>query len=293
MKVTKIANLKEFTEISEQSDVTIGFFDGVHRGHQKLISELERSKEKRIIITFDSHPNKAEIMGINHKISLLQQFQVEEIIVITMNDVNKRATAQEFITFLKKLNINKIIVGADFHFGTKASGNVLMLKDNFEVEVVDFIEEDNQKISSTNLREALKQRDLKYYYRLTGRNYSVIGRVEYGNQIGRTINFPTANIETEDQIIGNGVYLTKVKFNNKSYNSITNVGTRPTVNGKKIKIESHIIDFNDIIYNINIEVEFIKLIRDEMKFSSLEDLKMQIYQDKKVAKEYYGNKTIN
>ncbi len=177
MIITQVTNLIEFNENAQRCDVTIGFFDGVHKGHQKLISELEASSEKRVIITFDSHPNKDEIMGINHKLLLLEQFNVEQIIVIAMNDINKSATAQQFIDFLKQLNINKIIVGADFHFGTKATGNVEMLKDNFQVDIIDFIKEDNQKIASTNLRQALKNRDLKYYQRLTGRNYSVMGRV--------------------------------------------------------------------------------------------------------------------
>ncbi len=293
MKITKINDISTAVMGNSVTDLTIGYFDGIHLGHQKIINLVSRSENYKVLITFDQHPNKQEIMQIEQKLNILEQYQFDEVIIIAMNEVNRQKSPEQFINFIAKFNLNKLFLGSDFRFGKNAMGSIEQLQKEFNVEVVDFVENTQGKISSTELRSALNNRDLKTYKILTGRNYIVQGTVVYGDQIGRTINFPTANLDIEDVLLGNGVYLTKVKINNRIYNAITNVGNRPTVNGKKYKIESHIIDFNDIIYNMNIEVEFIKFIRNELKFNSLEELKLQIEKDKKTAKEYYGNKTIN
>ncbi len=293
MKITTIDDINTAFITNKLTDLTIGYFDGIHLGHQKIISLVSSSENYKVLITFDHHPNKQEIMQIEQKLNVLEQYQFDEVIIINMNDVNRQKTPEQFINFIAKFNLNKLFLGSDFRFGKNAAGTIDQLKEQFNVEVVDFVENSKGKISSTELRNALINRELETYKLLTGRNFIVQGMVVYGDQIGRTINFPTANLDIEDVLLGNGVYLTKVKIKNKIYNAITNVGNRPTVNGKKNKIESHIIDFNDIIYNMNIEVEFIKFIRNELKFNSLEELKLQIEKDKITAKEYYGNKTIN
>ncbi len=293
MKITKINDISTAAIVKPVTDLTIGYFDGLHLGHQKIINLVSQSENYKVLITFDHHPNKQEIMQIEQKLNILEQYQFDEVIIIGMNEVNRQKTPEQFINFIAKFNLHKLFLGRDFRFGKNAMGSIEQLQKEFDVEVVDFVENNQGKISSTELRNALNNRDLKTYKILTGRNYIVQGKVVYGDQIGRTINFPTANLDIEDVLLGNGVYLTKVKINNQIYNAITNVGNRPTVNGKKNKIESHIIDFNDIIYNMNIEVEFIKFIRNELKFNSLDELKLQIEKDKKTAKEYYGNKTIN
>ncbi len=293
MKITRINDINTINLNSKRTDLTIGYFDGIHLGHQKIMNLVSGSENYKVLITFDHHPKKQEIMQIEQKLSVLKQYQFDEIIIIAMNEVNRVKSPEQFIDFIAKFNLNKIFLGSDFRFGKNASGTLEQLQEQFDVVVVDFVENAQGKISSTALRNALINHDLDTYNRLTGRNYIVQGTVGYGDQIGRTINFPTANLDIEDVLLANGVYLTKVKINNQKYNAITNVGNRPTVNGKKNKIESHIIDFNDIIYNMNIEVEFIKFIRNELKFNSLEELKLQIEKDKRTAKEYYGNKTIN
>ncbi len=293
MKITTIDDINTAFITNKLTDLTIGYFDGIHLGHQKIISLVSSSENYKVLITFNHHPNKQEIMQIEQKLNVLEQYQFDEVIIINMNDVNRQKTPEQFINFIAKFNLNKLFLGSDFRFGKNAAGTIDQLKEQFNVEVVDFVENSKGKISSTELRNALINRELETYKLLTGRNFIVQGMVVYGDQIGRTINFPTANLDIEDVLLGNGVYLTKVKIKNKIYNAITNVGNRPTVNGKKNKIESHIIDFNDIIYNMNIEVEFIKFIRNELKFNSLEELKLQIEKDKITAKEYYGNKTIN
>ncbi len=290
MKIKFIDNIKEFGELSGQkTDVCIGFFDAVHRGHDAVLHELEKCKNKRAIITFDRHPNKVSILSIESKLELLQNYEVDYIIVIRFNVINQNITVEEFIKFLEILNVNSINVGSDFRFGQKASGTVEDLAKKFDVNIIDFIKFDNQKIASSLLREAIFNGDLEEYKAQTGREYAINGIVVQGDQIGRTINFPTANLQTEDLVIRSGVYISEVEMDGKRYQSITNVGLRPTVNGKKLQIESHIFNFNDIIYNKRIKVIFHKLIRLEMKFDSLEALKVQIGKDKEYAKEYYGN----
>ncbi len=290
MEIKFIENIREFTAINDCStDICIGFFDAVHRGHAAVLKKLEQSNNKRTIVTFDSHPSKVSILSIDSKLELMKQYDVDNIIVIRFNVVNQNISVEEFIKFLKKLNVQTINVGSDFRFGQKASGSVDDLAKVFNVDVVEFIKTEGTKIASRTLREAIFNGDLKEFKLQTGREYALNGIVVKGDQIGRTINFPTANIETEDLVIRSGVYISEVIIGDKIYQSITNVGLRPTVDGKKLQIESHIFNFNDIIYNKRIRVIFHELIRLEMKFDSLEALKVQIEKDKEYAKEYYGN----
>lgn len=290
MEIKYIENISKFVnQTNEVIDVTIGFFDAVHIGHQKLINQLEKTTNKKGIITFDIHPNKLPIMAIKDKLKLLENFKIDVIYVIKVNDFNINKSEQEFIDFLKVLNVNEIIVGKDFRFGMNAKGDVSQLKQEFKVNAFEFVEFAGEKISSTRIREMITKGDLSGFKNLTNRNYTLTGIVVEGDQIGRTIDFPTANINPEGQVIMPGVYITRVLVDGKIYNSITNIGYRPTVGGKKIQIESNIFDFNDIIYSKRISVEFLKLIRHEKKFNSLEELKAQIKRDKLIAKEYYGN----
>ncbi len=294
MEVKYIEDISKFmAESNELIDVTIGFFDAVHIGHQKLIKKLESSSRKKVVITFDRHPNKQSIMSIADKVDLLSTFKIDAIYVLKLDNLNKKLSKEEFIDFLTIINVNEIIVGQDFKFGENALGDVEALRQSFSVQVISFVEENGKKISSTNIRKIIENGDLEGYFEQTRRNYKISGIVVKGNQIGRTIDFPTANIETSSQVIKPGVYVTRVYIESKSYQAVTNVGYRPTIGGEKIQIESNIFDFNDIIYSKQISVEFLKLIRFEKKFNSLEELKAQIKRDKLIAKEYYGNKKIN
>ncbi len=291
MEIVYIDNLSEYKNNSgEIIDVSIGFFDAVHLGHKRVLDKLCQSENKKAVITFENHPNKEAILSIDSKLAILNtEFKLDYVYILKYNEQNMNSTKEMFIDFLSELNVAKIDVGADFKFGKDACGNVEDLKEKFALNLVDFLEDDNQKISSSNLRVAIKNGDLEYYKLATGRNYFLIGNVVMGDQIGRTINFPTANLQTDDMVISGGVYVSEVEIDNRKYQAVTNVGMRPTISGKKLQIESHIFDFNDIIYNKCIKVSFLKLIRHEMKFASLEELKMQIEKDKMYAKGYYGN----
>ncbi len=289
----EVRYINDITNYQKQSneliDVTIGFFDAVHIGHQALIKELEKSSKGKAIITFDQHPNKSEIMSLSDKLCLLKEFDIDQVYVIELNEENQSKSKQEFVDFLKRLNVCEIIVGKDFKFGKKAKGDLDTLRNNFIVKPIEFVELRGQKVSSSIIRELIDEGDLEGYFKQTKRNYTLCGEVIKGDQIGRTIDFPTANLKTSNQVIKHGVYITRVHLDGKSYQAITNIGSRPTVGGRKIQIESNIFDFNDIIYSKQICVEFLKLIRLEQKFGSLDELKAQIKSDKLVAKEYYGN----
>lgn len=290
MQIIKVENIRDFKQLNkQQTDVCIGFFDAVHLGHDAVIKQVEKSEKQKAIITFDSHPNKVSILSIESKIDILKSYQIDFVIVINFNFVNQNIEIEEFIDFLKKVNTNKITVGKDFRFGKKAAGSTHDLAEYFNVNIVEFIKKGDDKLASSVLRKAIFNGDLAEYKLQTGRDYAISGNVVMGDQIGRTMNFPTANLQTNDLVIRNGVYVTEVEIEGKRYQSITNIGMRPTVNGKKLQIESHIFDFNDIIYSKQIKVIFYKLIRLELKFDSLEELKDQIKKDMEYAKEYYGN----
>ncbi len=290
MEIIYIDSIKEFEQINDKAnDVCIGFFDAVHRGHDAVLKNLEQSELQKIVLTFDSHPNKVSILSIESKIELLKQYAIDYIVVIRFNIINQNVSVQEFINFLNVLNVHQISVGNDFRFAKKAEGTVTDLKQHFVVNIVEFVNDGGEKVASRNLREAIFNGDLAEFEKLTGRKYALNGVVVLGDQIGRTINFPTANLATKDLVIRSGVYITEIEIDGQIYKGITNVGQRPTINGKKLQIESHIFDFNDIIYNKQIRVIFHKLIRLETKFESLDALKAQIEKDKEYAKEYYGN----
>lgn len=289
MKITKINNLSEVEHRECPCDVTIGFFDGVHLGHKALINTLEKSSNKKVIITFEHHPTKSNLMSLDEKIYLLSKFDVDELIVISLLGSNQKVTAEQFIEFLKKICVKTISVGADFRFGFKASGDVSMLEQNFKVNICEFAKIDGEKISSMKIREALSAGNIDLCNSLLGRDYQITGKVVQGDQIGRTINFPTANIESEIYLPSNGVYATITLIENKIYNSVTNIGRRPTVNGTEDRIETHILDFNEDLYGKKITVMFKKKLRNEQKFSSLEELKKAITNDIEKVEDYYGN----
>lgn len=289
MKITRINNLSEVELRKRPCDVAIGYFDGVHLGHQSLINTLEKSSNKKAIITFAHHPTKSNLMSLEEKISLLSKFDVDELIVISLLGSNQKVTAEQFIDFLNKICVKTISVGSDFRFGFNATGDVAMLKENFEVNICDFAKLDEEKISSKKIREALSVGNIDLCNRLLGREYQITGEVVHGDQIGRTINFPTANIESEIYLPSNGVYATITLIENKIYNSVTNIGRRPTVNGTEDRIETHILNFNGDLYGAKITVMFKKKLRNEQKFNSLEELKKAIANDIEKVEDYYGN----
>ncbi|MGL5021418.1 MAG: bifunctional riboflavin kinase/FAD synthetase [Mycoplasmatales bacterium] len=289
--VYEIKDIKKIDFELSECIATIGFFDGVHLGHQFLLKHLNNKKKnlKTTVITFDTHFNKESLTSFDAKVLMLENNNIDNILLIANNKDNFNVSKEDFVAFLKKLNIKSIVCGDDFKFGYQASGNVDFLKKFFEVDIIDYKNDINEKISSRDIRQHLDDGNIEMVSQKLGRAHFISGIVQRGDQIGKTINFPTANINSNFYVPNNGVYLTKTLINDRIYLSLTNIGTRPTVDGNQKRIETHILDFDEDIYGVEIKVEFIKRIRSEEKFSDLDELKSQIKKDVLKAKEYRGN----
>lgn len=285
--IYKISNLDDFT--GEYDAVTIGVFDSVHRGHRILLEKLKSERGSKLIITFSIAGGY--FLLNDEKYNMLEEMMDGTVDVLVLDlsadsDV-KSSTYLEFMKFLKRLNVSKIIVGEKFRFGHQALGTVNKLQENFEVDIVKFLKENGKKISTRDLKKKLQMGNLIEVNRELGYNYYVDDVVREGNQLGRTLNFPTVNIEGDAILLPNGVYKTKLHYDGKIYNSITNIGNRPTVTDEKVRmIETHIYDdFSKEIYGENVRVEFFEFIRGEKKFENVEELKEQIKRDIEIVKE--------
>jgi riboflavin kinase/FMN adenylyltransferase len=305
--------LKVFNSISsyvsqKQSIVTIGTFDGVHIGHQeiieKIIEDAQNSDYESLILTFFPHPRMvlAHELGvkllntINEKIELLEKIGLSNLIIHPFDEIFSQLSAEEFVAkiLVKKLKIKKIILGHDHRFGKDRSASIDDLiifgkKYNFEVEQISAQKIDQVAISSTKIRTALLEGNIVLANQYLGYQYSFSGKVVKGKQLGRTIGFPTANIQIDEAyklIPKNGVYIVKSSIDEKIHFGMMNIGNRPTVDGKNQTIEVYFFDFDKDIYDTSISVTILDRIRDEKKFDSLEDLKKQIEKDKQSVITY-------
>jgi riboflavin kinase/FMN adenylyltransferase len=303
----KNISLKIFQSINEynslkKSIVTIGTFDGVHIGHQKILYKVIETADKEnctsVVLTFFPHPrmviqNDESIKLLNsiqEKKQLFEKLNLNNLIIHPFDEVFSQLTAEEFVSkiLVEKLNLKKIIIGYDHRFGKNRTANIDDLKlygekYNFEVEQISAQEIDEIAVSSTKVRTALLNGEITKANSYLGYNYSLSGVVVQGKKIGRTIGFPTANIQIEVDyklIPKKGVYLVKSTIQNNTVFGLMNIGNRPTVDGKNQSIEVYFLDFDHDLYNQSITVEFIDFIREEQKFNSLDDLKNQIEKDK-------------
>ena len=282
----------------------IGNFDGVHLGHQALISFAKKvsiqSDTELLIVTFNPHPREIIlnkkidlILPYSEKINLLKNFSVDNIKEINFDKTISKMKPEDFIgEFLEKSNPKNIIVGKDFRFGINASGNIDTLKSYknsiYDVYSIDIESIKNQKISSTAIKDFLKLGLIKDANKYLGRKYYIKGMVVEGDKRGRQIGFPTTNLKTDWNFLPmNGVYVTNITHDNKVYDGITNIGYRPTFEKKELLIESNIFDFNESIYGENIKIDFIERIRSEKKFDSVEELIENIKKDVSYAKEVF------
>ena len=301
-----ITSLKTI-EIIKQSVVTIGNFDGLHRGHQVLIKKAtEYAKKKNvssIVFTFKNHPvnyfkpnSVKNIITNSEKIEILKSMNVDYVINIPFDEYMTKISGHDFVKeiLLDTLGAKKVIVGHDFTFARNKEGNIRLLKDlsekyGFELEVVNPIKIDDIRISSTHIRNLISSGDVESVYKYLGRNYTLSGEVVHARKIGRTIGFPTANIRIDENMVipKVGIYATKVYIDNKIYYGATNIGYNPTVNGTNLSIETNILEFDDDIYGKNITIEFLQRIRDEKKFNGIEELKNQLQKDTKYVYEKY------
>lgn len=283
--------------------VTVGTFDGVHVGHQRIIANMVEEAHKingeTVLITFDPHPrlvlhsDSKDLKFINtkeKKFELLEKFGIQHLIIINFTREFAKTTSRDFIKniIVEKLKTKKLIIGYDHQFGKNRLGDYSSLYDickEFPFEVKRIPAQDVNKIfvSSTKIRKALNSGKIKKANELLGYNYSITGNVVRGAGIGRTIGYPTANIDIEDEyklITANGVYACLVEYNGKTYKGMGNIGFRPTVDHGDLTIEVNIFDFDKDIYDESLKVFFIDRIRDEEKFINLNALKEQLHKDK-------------
>lgn len=308
MKIYK--NLAEFNV--SYPVLTTGTFDGVHEGHQFILNKVneiaQNENGESVLFTFWPHPrtvlykdsqNLKMINSLDERIKLLERHGIKHLILFPFSIEFSKLTAEEFVRniLIEKIGIKHLIVGFDHHFGKHREGNFQLLqtlsnKYNFKLTQVEGHFLNKHKISSTSIREALTAGDIELTNKLLSYNYSLTGKVIEGNKIGRTIHFPTANIQLTDSyklIPQNGVYIVNVEVLNRQAQGILNIGNRPTVNSDLTKktIEVHILDFNSNIYGQKITIIFHKKIRNELKFQSLDKLKQQIEKDKQTALHFF------
>ena len=307
-----ITSIEKIDTIKE-SVVTIGNFDGIHKGHQVLIEKATEYAKKNNVIstvfTFNNHPvnyfkpnSIKNIITNNDKIKILKTMGVDYIINIPFDEYMTKISGYDFVKdiLIDKLGAKKIIVGHDFTFARNKEGNIDLLKElskknGFLLEIVNPVKIDDIRISSSYIRKLILDGKVEDARKYLGRNYKLSGEVIHSKKLGRTIGFPTANISIDENIIipKVGIYATKVYVNGTIYYGATNVGYNPTVNGNKLSIETNILEFNDDIYGKIITIEFLERIRDGKKFNGIEELKEQLQKDTKyIYKVYLQNNKI-
>lgn len=291
----------------------IGFFDGIHKGHQEVIQTAVKKAEKQglesAVITFHPHPSVILKKGTQHvkyitpmqeKQEVLRKLDVDRLYIITFNKELAQLSPQEFVNhFVIGLNVKHLIAGFDFTFGHKGKGTMqdisLYAKDNFTSTIIEKVSKSDDKVSSTRIRSCLKNGKIEEANELLGRPLSLKGIVVDGDKRGKTIGFPTANLKVDPDILFpmTGVYAVKVTYKQMSYDGVANIGVKPTFNEHQVEptIEIHILDYNNDLYGEELKVEWHKFIRKEKKFSGVEELVNQIKQDeKKVRKFFLTNK---
>lgn len=289
--------------------ITIGTFDGVHLGHQKIINRLLEIKKhenlETLLFTFDPHPRKVlentsdkkNNVGIKlittteEKITLLKKFGIDNLLIYPFSKEFSVMQSQHYISdiLVSALKTKKIVIGYDHRFGSNRDGNIDTLKQfapiyNFEVEEIPVQEINQLNISSTLIRKSIENGEIETANEYLGYSFFITGKVIEGKKLGRTIGYPTANlhIENTDKIIPKiGVYAVRINIDNASYKGMLNIGVNPTTDkDDAIKIEVNIFDFNTDIYGKTISIEFVKRLRDELKFTNLEELTLALHQDK-------------
>lgn len=301
-------NFTDFVKVPN-AIVTIGTFDGVHQGHRAILEDMVNAAKEidgeTVVITFYPHPrqvlnidssNLRFITTQEEKIRHLEEIGVDNLIVVNFTKEFSRISSENFIRdyIIEKINPAKIVIGYDHHFGKNRTGDFnqlydLSLRYKFQVQRIGAHDVENIAVSSTKIRHSLQSGDVERANMLLGYQYSYVGKVVAGAQIGRELGYRTANLDVmrEYRLIENpGVYATYVDFDGKTYKSMTYIGNKPTLNGaKEESVEVHIFDFEGDIYDKDIRVRFVKRVRDERKFDNLDALKRQLEIDERQIKE--------
>jgi len=305
-----VQNTSNFS-IKDQTYVTIGTFDGVHFGHQKIIEKLvqeaKKANKKSVLLTFFPHPRmvlqkEASLKLINtikERANLLEKTDLDYLIIHPFSKEFSRMSALKFVRdiLVNQLNIFKLIIGYDHHFGKNREGNITQLTEyshvyNFRVEEIPAQDIDSVSVSSTKIRRALSAGNIKTANNYLGYNFMLNGTVVNGKKLGGTIGYPTANIdikETYKLIPKTGVYVVQSTIDKKIIFGMMNIGNRPTVNGNHQTIEVHFFDFNQDLYHRNLNIELIYFLRDEQKFDTIDSLVRQLKKDEEIARDYIQN----
>lgn len=287
---------------------TIGTFDGIHIGHQKILKRVVKLAKKQdfepVVLTLFPHPrmvlhkdDSIKLLNtIDERVELLKSLGIKEVIVKEFTKEFANLSAKDYVKqiLIDELNTKQIVIGYDHHFGKNRSANIEDLKEfaqlyDFKVEEISAQDIEDVTVSSTKIRNALNKGEVALANSFLGYSFFITGTVVKGKGLGRTINFPTANIyikETYKLIPNDGVYVVKSKIAGQTVFGMMNIGTNPTVDGKTHSIEVHFFDFNADIYNTELKVEFLKRLRSEQKFESIEALKKQLKKDREAAFEF-------
>lgn len=304
--------MKHFTELAQlhlaqPSVVTIGVFDGVHRGHQhlirRLVDEARATNRHAVALTFFPHPDivlrhltgRYYLTTPEQRAGYLSELGIDYVVTLPFNDDLRQIRAAAFVdSLVEHLKLSSLWVGSDFALGYKREGNVEFLinagaEKGFTVQVIDLIlAETDGVISSTAIREALLAGEVDKARDWLGRAYALTGEVIHGDHRGRTLGFPTANLRVWDEqvIPANGVYAGWATVNGERCMAATNVGVRPQFDGEDVRVEAYLLDFDRVIYGESLTFTFEKYLRPELKFASVDDLITQMNADVQVAREY-------
>lgn len=294
--------IQEFKKL-ENAVVTSGTFDGVHLGHQKILKRLNEVAEltngESVVITFYPHPRSVIspdnqivklLSTLDEKIELLEKSGVNHLLIVPFTREFSELSSEEFIQkiLIDTIGTKTLVIGYDHRFGKNREGGFDYLKLNkekygFGIEEISRQDIENVGVSSSKIRKALQEGDVPSADHFLGRNYSLSGVIVKGKQLGRTIGFPTANIQVREiakLIPLDGVYAVKVYYKDEAFGGMLNIGNRPTVDGTFQTVEVNIFDFDQEIYGEKLTVEFLQKIRNEQKFNGLDELKAQIAKDK-------------
>ncbi|WP_312344508.1 bifunctional riboflavin kinase/FAD synthetase [Chryseobacterium binzhouense] len=287
--------------------LSLGMFDGVHLGHKYIMDELKKAGSENnletAVLTFWPHPrfvfNPNEdlklLNTLEEKTLLMEKYGIGSLFLKEFDEEFRNLTGEEFVRqiLIDRLNVKYLIIGYDHSFGKNKSGNFELLKKlskelDFEVEQMEAINIHENNISSTKIRKALLEGNIIKANEMLGYHYSLSGTVVHGKKIGRTIGYPTANIETENikLLPKKGAYIVEVFVKNQSYKGMLSIGTNPTVNGEKLTVEVYILGFEEEIYDENIKVKFRDFLHDEIKFEGMEKLVERLDEDKRLTKEF-------
>ena len=296
---------------TKKTIITLGTFDGVHIGHKKILEKVLQNtgdgQYESLVLTFFPHPrmilkedsDMKLLNTIDEKIDLLDKIGIQNLVIHPFDEKFSRLTAEEFVKtiLVDRFQVQKIIIGYDHRFGRNRTANINDLiafgeQYDFEVEQISVQEINEISVSSTKIRNALLEGNMTLANDYLGYNYFLTGEVVKGKQLGRTINFPTANLKIQENyklIPQNGVYIVKSVINEQTVFGMMNIGFNPTVNGQNQTIEIHYFDFDADLYHQKIRVSILQRIRSEQKFESVDLLKAQLENDKQMAISYLNH----